>query len=129
MQQDKQHKSIYMQICLKLAKEYRRTPKPETGTKITYNIQDLKLHPEKLKKCLELQTQHFEYDNNKTTQQNWTLIEKTIHTALQNTYPYKKKHNKKKTTIGSQNKKSGVRQQNNKQWNTTYQKEETYNPD
>ena len=33
MQQDKQHKTIYMQICLKLAKNYRKTPKPETGTK------------------------------------------------------------------------------------------------
>jgi len=50
MQQDKQHKAIYMQICLKLAKNYRKTPKPETGTQITYNIQDLKQQPGKLKK-------------------------------------------------------------------------------
>ena len=57
MQQEKQHNVIHMQIHLKLVKTTENA-KPETGTNITYNIQDLKLYPEKLKQHMELQEKH-----------------------------------------------------------------------
>ena len=117
MQQDKQHKAICMQICLKLAKTTENT---KTGNrhKITYNIHDLKLYTETLKKCLELQTPHYEYDNNKTTQQNWQQIEQLIHTALQKTYPHKNKTQLQKDNDGINKQKNGVHRMNSKQRNT-----------
>jgi len=47
-----------MQIHLKLVKNYRKNAKQETGTNITYNIQDLKLYPGKLKQHMELKEKH-----------------------------------------------------------------------
>jgi len=76
MQQRNQRKVIYMQLCLKLAKNYRKTRQQETGTKVTYAIKELKTHPEKLQKHIELKKARYEYNTKLTTQQNWKNIEK-----------------------------------------------------
>jgi len=81
-------------------------------------MQDLKLHPEKLTKCLELKTPNYNYDNKMTTQQNWTQIEQLIHNALQKTYPLKIKTQLEKDNDWINKQKNGAQQQNNKQWNT-----------
>jgi len=77
-------------------KNYRKTPKPETGTEITYNIHGLKLHPEKLTKYIELKEPTYEYNKDQTPQQNWNKMEKQLQTALVATCP----HTKDTTTKG-----------------------------
>merc|ERR1712114_18409 len=42
MQKSNRRKVIHMQICITLAKNYRKTRHGETGTKITYDIRELK---------------------------------------------------------------------------------------
>jgi len=88
MLQEKQHNVIYMQICVKLMRNYRKNAKPETGTEITYNIQDLRLYPEKLTKHMELKEETYEYQKEQTPQQNWGKIEKKLQTALITLYPH-----------------------------------------
>jgi len=52
-------------------KNYKKQHNPETGTKITYNIQDLKLYPGKLQKRMNLKEHEYEYNKTQTPQQNW----------------------------------------------------------
>jgi len=96
MQQNNQHKVIYMQLCLKLAKNYRKTKHQETGTTIAYDIKELKTHPRKLQRRMELKKDHYEYNNKLTTKQNWRNIEKEIHSALVETYPQQKQNTTRK---------------------------------
>jgi len=91
MQKSNRRKVIHMQICITLAKNYRKTRHGETGTKITYDIRELKTHPEKLQNHMELKKEHYEYKTNLTTQQKWRNVEKEIHSSLTEIYPRRNK--------------------------------------
>ena len=78
MQQEKQHNVIYMRICVKLMGNYRKGPKPETGTYVAYNIQGVKLYTERLEKHMELKQK-----STHTTHKNTTRLESSGGTNTQ----------------------------------------------
>jgi len=69
----------------KTSKKLQENPTPETGTAITYNIQDLKLHPERQQKHMELKQKHYTY-NTHTHKNNPTKLERNGTTNTKCTY-------------------------------------------
>ena len=65
----------------------------ETGTEIPNNIQHARKPPELLDHYMHDHQIHLQYDNNKSTAQNWEYAKKTIHYSLWQVYPIKVKNN------------------------------------
>lgn len=95
MQQEKQHNEIHMQLHLRLVKNYRKNAKPDTGTNITYNVQDLKLYPGKLKQHMELKEKHTNTTKN-CPKTKLASNGKQITNALKKLYPYEEKTQQEK---------------------------------
>jgi len=126
MHQGEQQNAIYMQICLKLMKNYRKDCNPETGTKCPHNIHDIKPIPERLQQYMGLKQKTYEYDN-KTPHQNLQKMETQLQQALVKIYPNKKTQQEKKM-IGFYNF-NGTMQRKGKQWNTCKKNDTRYKKD
>ena len=64
MHQNKHHRAQTMQLCYNAAKKYKRPIPAETGKRLKYDIDELRLRPEKLTNAFQDQKQGKEKNKN-----------------------------------------------------------------
>jgi len=90
MAQQKQHKVIQTNICLKLMKKYKKQRPKETGRNIQYDIQAMRGDPRKMERWQQQREQTITITPHDTATQGWGKIKIALQSALTENYPQKK---------------------------------------
>ena len=91
MEQNRQHSAIIMKIQVRHKHNYFTKPPKKTGTEIQYDIKHATKQPELLEQHFTNSQIHIEYENAKTTAENWGRAKQIIHGSLKQVFPVKEK--------------------------------------